>query len=570
MHVQGGRASSTTKRIPVLQASCGRAHTIMLEGGETRGVRVCGANNYGQLGLGHQQPSSLMTYVVPLFKQPRFSIVASVAAGADFSMALLHDGRIFSWGNNRAGQLGLGILAANLKPLVKGNDFVAISAVIAGGAMARTEKISAGHRIQWFQSTLPGYQRHTVAQGDCSDESKLGALGVWGLLEEELAAFARLEQQQIQRMHYRKARLERLVQHRHQATAASDQGLQRQVTILENVCLRKCHEAESACQQDIQRMQAEWAAQETELIGSLLEREALALGRAFIITNSALCAAATTWHNADVPCGPVSIVHAEAAADPTAATHAGSSKQEDAKQADAKENDAAHDTDASLDWEGELMVHVVGAEHLPKKDMLGKCNALAVVHFMGFEYKTRVIKRQYHPEWRQLYTYRLHDANTPARFATRDVRSGALVFKESTPPPFPCMCFYLIGLCVYTCVRVIILVPLCVHMCVCVSLSLHFYFLLLRPRSLSLSRACVCTLSLSVCFLALSLSHTLFFSSSSFRYIHTYTIPTYAHVNTCQIYIYVCHLNINAHLYSHMYAFTQTHIHIYIGVYTCT
>ena len=60
---KGGRSSATTKRIPVLQAACGEKHSVMLTEVEgTRGVRTCGDNEFGQLGLGHQHPRLPVSY----------------------------------------------------------------------------------------------------------------------------------------------------------------------------------------------------------------------------------------------------------------------------------------------------------------------------------------------------------------------------------------------------------------------------------------------------------------------------------------------------------------------------
>jgi hypothetical protein len=189
--VKGGRASATTKRVPVLQAACGRAHTILLQGPDESkkdpgAIRVCGDNHYGQLGLGHRQSYIMTTSIVPFFQQPSLHPVAAVAAGADFCMVLLQDGRLFSWGNNRDGQLGVGILAATVKPLVKGHGHVELAALVPGGALARAGQVSARDRIVSFHSTLPGHTPHTVGEGDWQSEST--PLGIWGHIEDELQA----------------------------------------------------------------------------------------------------------------------------------------------------------------------------------------------------------------------------------------------------------------------------------------------------------------------------------------------------------------------------------------------
>ena len=104
-------------------------------------------------------------------------------------MVLLQDGRLFSWGNNRDGQLGVGILAATVKPLVKGHGHVELAALVGlvpGGALARAGQVSARDRIVSFHSTLPGHTPHTVGEGDWQSEST--PLGIWGHIEDELQA----------------------------------------------------------------------------------------------------------------------------------------------------------------------------------------------------------------------------------------------------------------------------------------------------------------------------------------------------------------------------------------------
>jgi hypothetical protein len=82
-----------------------------------------------------------------------------------------------------------------------------------------------------------------------------------------------------------------------------------------------------------------------------------------------------------------------------------------------------------LGWEGQLGVEVVAAEHLPKKDLLGKCDAMVVVHFMHKQHETEVRKRQYHPRWECKFVFDMTGDDEPTHFPRRDARSSALVFK---------------------------------------------------------------------------------------------------------------------------------------------
>lgn len=78
----------------------GRAHTCGLETGGA--VRCWGENRSGQLGDGTLTSEPVPTAVVGL---PALAV--AVATGAQHSCALLGDGRVFCWGANRDGQLGV-------------------------------------------------------------------------------------------------------------------------------------------------------------------------------------------------------------------------------------------------------------------------------------------------------------------------------------------------------------------------------------------------------------------------------------------------------------------------------
>ncbi len=86
-----------------LMVSCGFSHTaVLLETGE---VFCWGWNYHGRLGLGHEENRHQPDEPVKL---PGKAI--AVEAGWDFTCALLEDGRVFGWGNNSQGQLGLNTL----------------------------------------------------------------------------------------------------------------------------------------------------------------------------------------------------------------------------------------------------------------------------------------------------------------------------------------------------------------------------------------------------------------------------------------------------------------------------
>ena len=83
----------------------GSRHSLAVD--ETGRVWAWGDNSSGQLGLGHTRPSAGMALVTGL--PGRASLIA---AGAQHSMALMTDGTVWVWGANNRGQLGRGAVDA--------------------------------------------------------------------------------------------------------------------------------------------------------------------------------------------------------------------------------------------------------------------------------------------------------------------------------------------------------------------------------------------------------------------------------------------------------------------------
>jgi alpha-tubulin suppressor-like RCC1 family protein len=69
-------------------------------------VLTWGQNGAGQLGVGDDVSRPVPTPV------PALANVRAIAAGGGQAFAIRRDGVVFAWGNNRDGQLGLGVLAA--------------------------------------------------------------------------------------------------------------------------------------------------------------------------------------------------------------------------------------------------------------------------------------------------------------------------------------------------------------------------------------------------------------------------------------------------------------------------
>ncbi|KAK7494796.1 hypothetical protein BaRGS_00013923, partial [Batillaria attramentaria] len=82
--------------------ACGRHHSIIAT--ESGKIYTFGANNDGQLGIDGLTSTDTPKHVDSL-EDTQYKMVA---AGSDHSMALTEDGRLFVWGSNGEGQVGLG------------------------------------------------------------------------------------------------------------------------------------------------------------------------------------------------------------------------------------------------------------------------------------------------------------------------------------------------------------------------------------------------------------------------------------------------------------------------------
>ncbi|XP_043827226.1 probable E3 ubiquitin-protein ligase HERC6 [Dromiciops gliroides] len=87
---------------PLLQAACGERHSLLLLSDGT--VWSCGDNSCGQLGRKIIQDCKKPAPIQALETQ----IIVSVSCGKEHSLAVCKRGRVFSWGSGSEGQLGIG------------------------------------------------------------------------------------------------------------------------------------------------------------------------------------------------------------------------------------------------------------------------------------------------------------------------------------------------------------------------------------------------------------------------------------------------------------------------------
>jgi alpha-tubulin suppressor-like RCC1 family protein len=105
----------------LLDISCGAMHSVAVTG--TGEVYSWGQNKYGQVGVGGQvnddeyDEDKPLHVIVPRLLSSLFGVfISAVSCGAGHSIAMAADGRVFSWGMGGFGQLGHGNLENLTRP----------------------------------------------------------------------------------------------------------------------------------------------------------------------------------------------------------------------------------------------------------------------------------------------------------------------------------------------------------------------------------------------------------------------------------------------------------------------
>jgi alpha-tubulin suppressor-like RCC1 family protein len=139
-------------------AAGGRHELAVLSGGT---VMAWGDDTFGQLGNGIASANGDTEVPAAV---PGLSGVTAVAAGEEHSLALLSDGTVMAWGENRYGQLGSGSTAGSAVPVpVKGLTGVK---AIAAGALFSLALLNNGTVMSWGRNDVG--QLGNGKQGDSS------------------------------------------------------------------------------------------------------------------------------------------------------------------------------------------------------------------------------------------------------------------------------------------------------------------------------------------------------------------------------------------------------------------
>lgn len=90
------------KGVNIVAAACGRSHTLFLDA--EGAVYACGDNKMGQCGTNQQSVQQILNPTKVVFKENK--PISKLACGAEFSMIVDTDGKLYSFGHPEHGQLG--------------------------------------------------------------------------------------------------------------------------------------------------------------------------------------------------------------------------------------------------------------------------------------------------------------------------------------------------------------------------------------------------------------------------------------------------------------------------------
>ncbi|WKU07154.1 hypothetical protein [Micromonospora sp. HUAS LYJ1] len=143
---QLGDGTQTSRSAPVqslmpagtnaVKVTAGQRHTLALT--DAGKVFAWGGNNVGQLGIGSTTPATVLTPTLVTFPGSLTGTVTQIASHNFHSAALTSTGEVYTWGDNTYGQIGNGTTTRQTSP-------VKIS--LPGGATATSIAVGAFHTL---------------------------------------------------------------------------------------------------------------------------------------------------------------------------------------------------------------------------------------------------------------------------------------------------------------------------------------------------------------------------------------------------------------------------------------
>ncbi|CAE7641404.1 Herc4, partial [Symbiodinium microadriaticum] len=185
----------------VNEVHCGEVHTLFFDRGKGE-VWACGVAAYGRLGIGanwSDQDALTPQLIQEAFEGER---VVQISAGFSHSLALTESGRVFSWGRNDLGQLGLGDSFTDMYSmedyprLVESSKMTDKVVQISAGKGVSAALTESGKIFHWGHNIMLEPTELSVPDEDelnrpvvvkvAGDSAKNGAITTWVTADGEL------------------------------------------------------------------------------------------------------------------------------------------------------------------------------------------------------------------------------------------------------------------------------------------------------------------------------------------------------------------------------------------------